>query len=130
MLPGATLADRLAQAREEISEQNIRLGGAAGLARNDDERRSEFHGGFGGEDLRGIGRVENAQMREAGLRPKDFGQHLRSQARPAHAEQQRIGEARLPHILCERLIFAELLGRLLEDRQPANPLVFISARPQ
>ena len=90
---GLDRADSGNHAVEEIRAEDIGLERRPRLAGYDDQRRGERDPAVDCRDLRGIRRVEDVQARRAGLRTEGLGQDLGTQARPAHAEQQDVGEA-------------------------------------
>ena len=90
-LAGLLGADRLGDAGEEIILHDVRLGGAAGLAGDDEQRVGDVDRSLHGADLRGIGRIQHVQFRETGLACKGLRQHFRPQARSAHPEHHGVG---------------------------------------
>ncbi len=116
------------RALEEILLQDIRLERAAGLARHDEERSGRIDRAFDGPDLRRIGRIEHQQLGAAGLLPERLGQHLRSEARSAHAEKQDVGEALLPDVRRPGLR-ARRSGLRCSSTMSSQPSHFASSAP-
>ena len=116
----AWCAVQLPEALVEVGVEARRLGGAAGLARDDEERRLEVHGGLHGEHGRRVGRVEHVQVEVALAHAQHLAHDLRREARAAHAEQDRGAVAlgtQLVHELGDSL---DLLAHALEDAEPAE----------
>ena len=84
--------DRLRDALVEIILHRVRFGGAAGLAGDDEHGVGDVDPGLHRPDLRRIGGIQHVQLREAGLLAEGLGQHLRPEARSAHAEHDGVGE--------------------------------------
>ena len=61
--------------------------------------------------------------------PNVLGQHFRPQARSAHAEQQHVGEPSGLDLVLERLQRRQVLGAVLHDVEPGEPLGFVAAGP-
>ena len=106
----------------EILKERERLRCAAGFGGDNVERRRRvellgvaLNGG-------GVGAVQHVQIKVAVVRAKDFGKGFRGQAGAAHAEQQRVGVARLAHIVHQLVDAAELLVHALGNIQPAQPV--------
>ena len=75
-------------ALEEILLVDVGLEGAAGFAGDDADGAGEIDFAFDGFDLRGIGGIEDVQLRVAVDFSKRHAQNFRTQAGAAHAEQQ------------------------------------------
>src|SRR6185312_11182662 len=80
--------------------------------------------------LRRICAVQHVEARPAGLPSEDLAQHLRTQARASHSQQDGVGEPALLHLLSKIMQPADIGQLLLDDVQPANPLVLIGPRPE
>src|SRR5207245_11178183 len=81
-------ADDLAGALEKVLLEDVRLEGAARLARDDEERLPQIDLLLEGLDLRGIGGVQHVQLRVARDLAEGHLEDLRAAARAAHAEQR------------------------------------------
>ena len=92
MAAGLVLANRQAGAGKEVLLENVGLESRSRFAGNDEQsfRRIQAVKPL---DLRGIGRIEHVQLREARDVSESFVQNFGAEAGPAHAEQENIGEA-------------------------------------
>jgi len=114
------LAVELAQALVEVGVEARRLGGAAGLAGDHEQRALEVDGRRDGGHGGRVGGIEHVQVEVARPRAEDGAHDLGRQAGAAHAEQDRgavpLG-AQLVHELGESL---DLVADALEDAEPAE----------
>ena len=101
MAAGLLLADGPLYAVEEVVLEHVRLEGRARFRRDDEQGPREVDRLLDRLHLRRVGRIEDAQLREARPRAEGLGQHLGAEAGPAHAEQHGVGEARGLHVLGE-----------------------------
>ena len=124
---GLVGADGLGHPREEIILHRVGLGGAAGFAGDDEHGVGEVDRGLQGADLRGIGRIQHMQFREAGLLREGLRQHFRTEARSAHAEHHGVGEVLPLHALRIILVIGDIGSRGAVE--PAQPFVFVAAAP-
>ena len=101
--------------------------------------------GFGGEDEEGsvgrqllgvamdgagVARVQHPEIEPARADPERVAQHLRKQARSAHAAPQDMGEAIVLKLLGEGLEILDLLFHLMGRHQPAERLeISVGSRP-
>ena len=127
-MPGLVGADGLRDAREEIILHHVRLGGAAGLAGDDEQGVGDVDRGLHAAHLRGIGGIQHVKFREAGPLVEGLRQHLRPEARPAHAEHHDVGEVLALHTVRKVLVIGDI-GRGGAG-QPAQPLAFIGPGPE
>ena len=130
MLAGALAPPQGGDALEEVVHQNVRLERAAGFRRHDHQRLAQIERRFGRRNLRRIGAVEHVKLRPSRLAPECLGENFRREARAAHAEEQRVGIA-LPLHMCGKIFeLGDAVKLGVDDAQPAEPLVFVGARPQ
>ena len=78
--------------------EDIRFERAAGLARHDEKRSGRIDLALDGSNLGRVGRVEHQKLRVAVLAFERLGEHLRPEARSAHAEENDVREALLSDI--------------------------------
>ncbi|MGY4314565.1 hypothetical protein ACVWW1_003892 [Bradyrhizobium sp. JR3.5] len=126
-MAGLVLADRLGHPVEEIVLHHVRLGRAARFGGDDEQRLGDVDILLHRAHLRRIGGVEHVQPREAGLVREGLRQHLRPEARSAHAEHNGVGEVLALHALGEILVVGDVGGR--GAGQPAQPFVLVIAGP-
>ena len=128
MASGLVRTNRVGDALEEIVAQHVGFGRAAGFARDDEKRLAEIEAGFERHDLRGHGRIENAQARPAAPLAECFRKNFRAETRSAHAEQDRVLKSLALYVLCKRGEACEFgVARAI---QPAEPAVFVRTGPQ
>jgi hypothetical protein len=109
-------------ARPGIGQERERLGGRAGLARDDPQRLERVQVVDHHADGRGIGGVEDPQVRVVVRRPERPVEHVRGEAGAAHAHDDRGVEARLANPVAEALERGGLEGEVLGRVQPAEPV--------
>ena len=126
-MAGLVLADGLGDAIEEIILHHVRLGGAAGFAGDDEQRVGEIDLLLHRAHLRGIGRIEHVQLREAGFLREGFRQHFRPEARSAHAEHDGVAEILPLHAAGKILVVGDVGGG--RAVQPAQPFVLVVIGP-
>ena len=128
-MAGLVGADRFRHPRVKIVFQRIGLGGAPGFAGNDEDGSCDVDRRFQRANLGGVGRIQHMQFRKTRRLRKSRRQHLRTETRSAHAENDRIGEFLLLHPLRVVLI----VGRPIEFRgracKPAQPFALVGAGP-
>ena len=129
MLAGP-LPDHGLHPAEEIVAKDVGLQGRPGFARHDEERGREAHRRLDGADLVRVGGIEDAQRREAFARAVGRGEHLRAEARSAHAEHDDVGEAARAHVLGEGLVVRDVREFVLDNAQPRQPPVLVGVAPQ
>ena len=81
-------------------------------------------------DLRRVGGIEHVQLREAGDLAEGHAHDLRTEARSAHAQQQRMFEPRRLDLLGDALQVLDVRQLVVGDAQPAQPVGFVGAGPQ
>ncbi len=106
--------------RVEVLELRHRLDRAARLRGDDEEGGAEVQGVADPADLVGVRGVEHVQAD----RPVAEGapEHLRPEARAAHAEQHGVGDPGVAHLRPERPQVVDLGRQPLGDVQPAEPV--------
>ena len=104
----------------EVREVRERLGRLARLGGDDEKRCRELDLRAHTEDRRGIGRVEDVQLRVSFDGAERVAQHVGTQARSTHAEQDHVGELATLHGEVAQL--APLLEHLVRDVEPAQPV--------
>ncbi len=115
----------------EIVLEDVGLERRARLARHDEQRLPQVHLALERLHLRRVGRVEHVQLREAVDHPEGHLQDLRTEARAAHAEQQRVPEALRAHHGGDPLKALEARGELVfGDAEPAQPLGLVGPGPE
>ncbi len=117
-------------ALEKVLLVNVGLERASRLARNDANRALEVHFRFDGLDLRGIGGIENVQFGKTLDLSKGHAQNFRTEAGAAHAQQERILEARLLHVLGDLLQRVNVGELFFGDGEPAEPIILVRAAPE
>ncbi len=114
----------------EILLENIRLKRAARFARDDEDRFRHVELLRQSADLRGIGGIENENLRIA----VDFSvgefHHFHAQTRTAHAQQHRMGETGLANLVCDLLEIAAVRNVVVGNREPAEPARFVLICPE
>ena len=95
--PASSAPTALFATLEEILLEDIRFERAARLARHDEKSSGGIDLAFDCSNLCRVGRVEY-QKRRAALTPERLCQHLRTEARSAHAEEYDVREALLSDI--------------------------------
>ncbi len=114
-------AERLLHAVEEVGLEDVGLEGRARLAGDDEERLREVDLLLDGLDLRGVGRVEHEELREAGHAAEGLLPDLGAEAGAAHAQEHGVGEAFLLHLVAQRVQGREVVELRLHDPEPADP---------
>lgn len=114
---------------EEVCLQDIGLERAARLARHDEKRSGGINLAFDGSNLSRVGRVKHHELGGTVLAPECFGEHLRSEARSAHAEEKKMSEARPLNVVSETRQGAGPLVLLLDDVEPAKPFRLVCSGP-
>ena len=108
------------QTLAEVRGQRVRLDRRARLAREQVQRAVGRR--RGGAHRGRIGRVEHVQPRPARRDAEDRAQHLRREARSAHAEQHDVGEAVALDAGGERLQPVDRVGHQQRRAQPAETI--------
>ncbi len=129
VLSGVGRADRADHAFEEILLEDVRFERAAGFAGDDDERAGEVDAGFDGAHLRGHGGIEHVQLGESWLLAERGGEHFRSEARAAHAEQERVREFLGADFIGQRAELVEILLLAADGVEPSEPLRLVLIGP-
>ena len=111
-------AVELCQPLVEIGMKAGRLRGAAGLAGDDEQGAAEVDLLLDRAHRVGVRAVQDAHVQEPVANAEDLAQHLRRQARAAHAEQDRVRVAVLAQPLDEACQLVEFGAHVLADRQP------------
>src|SRR5206468_11526144 len=127
---GALGTDRPPDAIEEVLQEDVRLERGAGLARHDEERAGHVDPALDRADLSRVGRVEDEELRIAGDATESRPENLRTEARAAHAEHQRVrepGAADLAGQIAERARAGALLAG---DGEPPEPARLVGTGPQ
>src|SRR6266436_3099578 len=88
-------------ALEKVLLVNVGLERAARFAGNDADGALEDHFRFDGFDLRRVGGIENVQLGKTLDLPECHAQNFGTEAGTAHAQQERMFEARLLHIVSD-----------------------------
>jgi hypothetical protein len=104
----------------EVLELRHRLDRAAGLRRDDEQRRGEVEGVADGADLVRVRGVEHVQADPAVA--ERSAEDLGAEARAAHAEQHRVGDPGVAHLGPERAQVVGLGRQPLGDVEPAEPV--------
>ena len=125
---GRLAAGALPDALEEVRVQQARLERRARLAGDHEQGSVEVQGRLERPDPGRIRRIEHPQIEPAG-RPEDPLQHLRTKARPAHAEQRHRDEAVPPHLRHERFQPPRFGTVRVRNVQPAEPASLVAAGP-
>ena len=120
---------RGADAVEEILHENVWFERTAGFGGDHKQRRAEIDRPLDRPDLCGIGAIEHVEARPARLRPESLGQHLRTQARAAHAEQDEVCEPALLYLIRKALQPINIGQLLRHDVEPAKPFVLVNSGP-
>ena len=81
------------------------------------------------QDLCGVGGVQDVEFRVSLLPAEGCGQNFRKEAGAPHSQQQQMGQS-LPANILNKLLQVRTEGRVLRQRQPAQPAAFIAARPE
>src|SRR6185312_393001 len=79
---------------------------------------------------RRIGAVQHVEARPAGLRSEALAEHLRTEARPAHSQQDDVGEATLLDLRRKTPQPIAIGQLLLRDGQPAEPFILVGSGPE
>src|SRR6266436_5212802 len=116
-------------ALEKVLLVNVGLERAARLARNDADGALEVHFRFDGFDLRRVGGIENVQLGKALDFSKGHAQNFGAEAGTAHAQQERMFEARLLHVLGDLLQGVNMSELFVGDGEPAEPIAFVRRAP-
>ena len=117
----------------EVGQQRVRLERPARLGGDDEQRRRRVDEVGDRLDLERLGRVEHVQPQRAGRGRVGAAEDLGGEARPAHAEQDRVRQPVRAHAGDERLDRRQVLEQLVGDRQPAEPVLELGCpgrRPQ
>src|SRR5207249_7562810 len=114
-------ADDLAGALEEVLLEDVRLEGAARLARDDEERLPQIDLPLDSLDLRGIGRVQHVQLRVARDLAEGHLEDLLAEARAAHAEQQHVADTAAPGVGLDLVVMVDVGDLVVGDAEPAEP---------
>ena len=91
MLAGA-VSDNLSGFFEEILHVNVGLERCAGFTRNAEQGARRIDLAANAADLHGIGGIEHQQVRRARGGAERQAEHLGTQTRTTHAQQQELGE--------------------------------------
>ncbi len=127
---GFLLAHLGLHALEKVLLVNVGLERAARLARNDADRALEIHFRFDGFDLRRVRRIENMQLGITFNLSKSHAQNFGTEAGTAHAQQERMLEACLPHVFGNLLKSVNVRELLFRDGEPAEPITLVSLSPE
>src|SRR5581483_9003631 len=80
--------------------------------------------------LNGIGRIEHQQLGAALLLAEGDGKNFGSEARSAHAKENKMGEAVLADFRCQGLELGNIGKLLIDNIEPAQPFRFVGIRPK
>ena len=116
------LAGVAAETRLEVLGQRERLDRPAGLGRDDEDRVLEVELRLHVEDLGRVCGVEHVQVQRALRAAEAAAQHLRREARAAHAEQHGVLVTLRRQAVGEGHDVVGLLEQGLADGEPAEPI--------
>ncbi len=115
---------------EEILLEDVRLQRRSRLARHDEHRILQIDRLLHRLHLFRIGRIQDVQRRVARLFAERHRGYFRTQARPAHPQQQCVRESLALYFFLQieqRLHVRDLAGG---NPEPSHPLRFVRVRPQ
>jgi hypothetical protein len=128
--PGLVLALHCRHLVEEVVGEDVGLERRPGLGLDDEQGRLQRDGVPGRLHLRRIGRIQHMESRPAAQPAEGLAQHLGPKAGAAHAHQDDVGDAVTLHLVGEILQGVRVLQLVVDDRQPAQPLILVRRGPQ
>jgi hypothetical protein len=127
---GFLRANDLLDAVEEILLENVGLERRSRFARDDEERVLQIDLVLERLHLGRVGRIEYVKLRIAADLSEGLFQHFGTQTRSPHAQQQDIGEARVPGHFGNAGHALDMTQLIIGNPKPAEPLPLVPAGPQ
>jgi hypothetical protein len=123
-------ADNFFGTREKVLFEDVWFECRSGLTGNTEETRSDVNLFFNGFDLLRVGGIKDVQRGKTVEMSERFRQDFRAQTRSTHAEKQQVGESGVPDFRGKVREPPICLALLVNNVEPAKPLVFVFTCPQ